>query len=113
MFNPQRDRLEYKDLMRIRVFWDVLVVNSFQRCDAKLRNHLQGLRGIKNNRATQRHVPEELNPQQHRCEKLKIRRIFFILLKSYTDIPNERKCKICSFHLRVLKQLRHTDVISP
>jgi len=76
MFNPQRDGLEYKDLLRIRILWDVLGVNSFQRCDATLRNPLQGLRSIKKNPATQRHVPEELNLQQHRCENVKSHRFF-------------------------------------
>jgi len=77
VFNPQRDGLEYKDLLRIRVFWDVLMVNSFQRCDATLRNLLQGLRSIKKNPATQRHVPEEPNPQQHRSEDQNFHTIFF------------------------------------
>jgi len=90
----------------------VLLVNSFQRCEATLHIHLQGLRSLKKNPATQCHVPEQLNPQQHRCENLKSQR-FFILLKSYTYIPNERKCKLCSFHIHILKQLRHTDVIQP
>jgi hypothetical protein len=114
MFIPQRDGLESKDLLRIHVFWDVLVVNSSKRCEETLRIHLQGLRSLKKNPATQRHVPEELNPQQHLCENLNFHR-FFILLKSYTYAPNEKKCNLCSFHigLRKLKQLRHTDVILP
>ena len=28
MFNRKRDGLDYKDLLRIRVFWDVFVINS-------------------------------------------------------------------------------------
>jgi hypothetical protein len=32
---------------------------------------------VKKNPGTQRHVPEELNPQQHRCENLKSHRFFF------------------------------------
>jgi hypothetical protein len=71
------------------------------------------IRSINKNPATQRHVPEELNPQQHRCEYLKSDSFFFILLKSYIYVPNERKCNLCSFHIRILKQLRHTDVILP
>jgi hypothetical protein len=41
------------------------------------RTHLQGLRSVKMNPATQRHVPEVPNPQQNRCENLKSHRIFF------------------------------------
>jgi len=91
----------------------LLVFNRFQRCEATLRIHLEGSRSIKKIPATQRHVPEELNFQQHRCENLKYRRSFFILLKSYTYVPNERKYNLCSFHIRILKQLRHTDTIVP
>ena len=99
--------------MRVRVFWDVLGVNSIQLCEATLSIHLQGLRSIKKNSETQRHVPEEMKPQQRRCEILKYHRIFFIQLKSYTNIPNERKCNLYYFHIRTLKQLPYTDVILP
>jgi len=98
VFNPQRDGLEYKDLLRIRVFWDVLMVNSFQRCDATLRNRLQGLRSIKKNPATQCHVPEQPNPQQHRCENVKSHKFFFITLKSYI-------ISLIFFHLYKIKCL--------
>jgi hypothetical protein len=53
--------------------------------------HLQGLRSVKLNPATQRHVPEVLNPQQHRCENLKSHKIFSILLKSYNFIISPMK----------------------
>jgi hypothetical protein len=90
----------------------LLVVNSFQRCEATLRIHLQRSSSRKKNPKAQRHVPEELNPQR-RCENVKYHRSFFILLKSYTYIPNERKCTLFSFKIQILKQLRHTDTILP